>query len=86
LKNWILCLYLMGLNLSNEQIAQELDLSSRNAQAMTSQLRAGIVSKKPVELSGEVETDEGYITERADFGAFELSRADCGCIDSVRIV
>jgi hypothetical protein len=23
---WILCLYFMGLNLSNQQIAQELDL------------------------------------------------------------
>jgi transposase-like protein len=46
LKTWILCLYLMGLNLSNEQIAQELDLSSGDVQAMTSQLRAGIVSKK----------------------------------------
>ena len=46
LRTWILCLYLMGLNLSNEQIAQELDLSSGDVQAMTSQLRTGIVSKK----------------------------------------
>jgi len=46
LRIWILCLYLMGLNLSNEQIAQELDLSSGDVQAMTSQLRTGIVSKK----------------------------------------
>jgi transposase-like protein len=46
LRSWILCLYLMGLNLSNEQIAQELDLSSGDVQAMTSQLRAGIVAKK----------------------------------------
>ncbi len=27
LKVWILCLYFMGLNLSNIQIAQELDLN-----------------------------------------------------------
>jgi len=36
----------MGLNLSNEQIASALDLSSGDAQAMTSQLRQGIVEKK----------------------------------------
>ena len=46
LRTWIICLYLMGLNLSNEQIAQELDLASGDAQMMTSQLRAGIVAKK----------------------------------------
>ena len=46
LRVWVLCLYLMGLNLSNEQIAAELDLSSGEAQAMTSQLREGIVAKK----------------------------------------
>ena len=28
LRVWILCLYLMGLNLSNHQIAQELDLNN----------------------------------------------------------
>jgi len=27
LSTWILCLYFMGLNLSNAQIAQELDLN-----------------------------------------------------------
>jgi hypothetical protein len=36
----------MGLNLSNEQIAQELDLASKDAQIMTSQLRTGIMVKK----------------------------------------
>ena len=46
LRVWVLCLYLMGLNLSNEQIAAELDLASGDAQAMTSQLRQGIVTKK----------------------------------------
>ncbi len=46
LRVWILCLYLMGLNLSNEQIGQELDLASKDAQTMTSQVRAGIMAKK----------------------------------------
>ena len=46
LRIWILCLYLMGLNLSNEQIAKELDLGSGDVQSMTSQLRAGIMVKK----------------------------------------
>jgi transposase-like protein len=46
LKLWVICLYLMGLNLSNTQIAAELDLPVNEAQAMTSQLREGIVQKK----------------------------------------
>lgn len=46
LKTWILCLYFMGLNLSNEQVAAELDLSVNEVHAMTSQLREGIVVKK----------------------------------------
>ena len=56
---WILCLYLMGLNLSNQQIAQELELNKDDSQQMTSQLRAGIVKKKPeVILEKEVEMDK----------------------------
>jgi hypothetical protein len=46
LRVWVLCLYLMGLNLSNEQIAAELDLSSGDVQEMASQLRKGVVDKK----------------------------------------
>lgn len=62
LRVWILCLYFMGLNLSNQQIAQELDLHPSDVHQMTSQLRHGIVSKKPVPtLSAEVECDEVYI-------------------------
>jgi transposase-like protein len=62
LRTWILCLYLMGLNLSNQQIAQELDLNKDEVQQMTCQLRAGIVAHKPqVRLSGEVECDEVYV-------------------------
>ncbi len=62
LRVWILCLYLMGLNLSNQQIAQELDLSASDAHEMTSQLRAGIVAHQPTpSLAGEVECDEVYL-------------------------
>lgn len=43
---WILCLYLMGLNLSNQQIAQELDLNKDVVQRMTTQLREGVNEKK----------------------------------------
>ncbi len=46
LRVWVSCLYLMGLNLSNEQIAAELNLPVNEAQAMTSQLREGVVVKK----------------------------------------
>ncbi len=45
LKTWILCLYFMGLNLSNSQIAQELGLNRTDVQKMTEQLREGIVKK-----------------------------------------
>ena len=45
LKVWILCLYFMGLNLSNEQIARELDLDRSDVQQMTTQLREGVVKK-----------------------------------------
>jgi transposase-like protein len=46
LEVWILCLYLMGLNLSNRQIAQELGLNKDDVQRMTKQLREGVVAKK----------------------------------------
>jgi transposase-like protein len=62
LRMWILCLYFMGLNLSNEQIAEELDLDKNDVQTMTSQLRAGVVERKPApQLAGEVECDEVYV-------------------------
>jgi len=62
LKIWVLCLYFMGLNLSNTQIAHELDLNEDDVQQMTQQLRSGIVAKKPaVILEGEVECDEVYV-------------------------
>lgn len=62
LQVWILCSYLMGLNLSNRQIAQELGLNKDDVQAMTEQLRAGIVAVAPEpNLGGEVECDEVYV-------------------------
>jgi len=62
LRVWILVLYLMGLNLSNEQIARELDLDPDDAQRMTTLLREGIVQRRPdVRLSGVVECDEVYV-------------------------
>src|SRR5271166_5052014 len=62
LSTWILCLYFMGLNLSNQQIAAELDLGVSDVQEMTSQLREGIVVHRPeVQLSGTVECDEAYV-------------------------
>ena len=49
----------MGLNLSNAQIAQELDLLVSSVYHMTHQLRQAVVEKQPVvQLSGEVECDE----------------------------
>src|SRR4029453_9883578 len=45
LRVWILCLYFMGLNLSNHQIAKELDLHPSDVHRMTCQLRQGIVVK-----------------------------------------
>src|SRR4028119_668976 len=63
LRVWLLCLYFMGLNLSNQQIAQELDLDEDDVYRMVSQLREGIVARKPeVSLHGEVECDEVYVT------------------------
>ena len=62
LRVWVLCLFFMGLNLSNCQIASELGLSRSDVQAMTEQLRRGLVARTPaVELQGEVEIDEVYV-------------------------
>lgn len=62
LKTWILFLYFMGLNLSNSQISQELNLNQSDAQMMANTLRSGIIEKKPeVKLSGAAECDEVYV-------------------------
>src|SRR5712691_8015148 len=48
LKVWVLCLYFMGLNVSNEQIAKELDVHLSDVQQMTTQLREGMVKKTTI--------------------------------------
>ena len=59
---WIIALLLMGLNLSNRQIAKELDLDESDVQSMTTLLREGVVAKyQPPKLSNTVEFDEVYI-------------------------
>ena len=62
LKKWMCCLYLMGLNVSNTQIAQELDISERTVHDMCDKLRRKVFEDRPaVQLSGEVELDEVYV-------------------------
>lgn len=62
LRAWIACLYLMGLNLSGLQIAQELGINKDDARAMIQGLRQGVVDRRPpVVLGGEVECDEVYV-------------------------
>src|SRR3954466_13743625 len=62
LRVWVLCLYFMGLNLSNRQIALERGLSAAEVQSMTEQLRRGFAAKTPpVRLDGDVEVDEVYV-------------------------
>ena len=59
---WMLCLYFMGLNLSNRQIAAELELHENSIQEMTTTLRNGFVTQEPnVVLEGTVECDEVYV-------------------------
>jgi hypothetical protein len=58
----VLCLYFMGLNLSNRQIALELGLAGSDVQLMTEQLRHGLAAKAPAAtLEGAVEIDEVYV-------------------------
>ena len=52
----------MGLNVSNAQIAQELDISERTVHDMCDKLRRKVFEDRPaVQLSGEVELDEVYV-------------------------
>ena len=63
LQTWVACLYLMGLNLSNRQISQELSLHKDDVHQMTRELRQAVADKRPeVQLSGTVEFDEVYVT------------------------
>ncbi len=55
-------LYLMGLNLSNRQIAEELNLNESDGHAMAEALRGEIVEhRSKVRMSGMVECDEVYV-------------------------
>ena len=61
LQIFMLCLYLIGLNLSSLQIAKELGLHRSEVQEMTTKLRQEVVERQPeVTLSGEVECAEVY--------------------------
>jgi hypothetical protein len=52
----------MGLNVSNAQIAQELDINERTVHDMCDKLGRKVFEDRPaVELSGEVELDEFYV-------------------------
>jgi len=62
LRVWVVCLYFMGLNLSNRHIAGELGLAVSDVQVMTEQLRLGLVAKMPaVGLKGEGEIEKVYV-------------------------
>ena len=59
---WFAYLYMMGLNLSNRQIAEELNLNDSDGQAMAEALRGGIVKRRSKgRLGGVVEGDEVYV-------------------------
>ncbi len=46
LRVWVLCLYFMGLNLSNRQIAGELGLAASDVQTMAESCDAGWSAKR----------------------------------------
>lgn len=82
LRIWMLCSYLMGLNRSNTQIAQELDLNQDDAHPRTTQLRQGIVSKNPsATLSGEVQGDEVYLVAGHKGQPDEVAKKGAGADD-----
>jgi len=59
---WFTFLYLMGLNVSNQQIAEELGLNTSDGQVMAELLRGGIVQRRAkVRMQGVVECDEVYV-------------------------
>jgi len=62
LRVWLTFLYLMGLNVSNQQIAHELGLNESDSQQMADLLRQGVSKRRSiVRLEGEVECDEVYV-------------------------
>ncbi len=78
LKVWVLCLYFMGLNVSNEQIAQELAVNGSDVQQMTTQLRAGedttMRQRKVIKTTlGELLGVDTEATWRSDRGGWQVS-------------
>ena len=70
-----MCLYFMGLNRSNRQLAAELGLSASEVQVMTEQLRDGLVAKIPsARLEGAVEIDEVYVVAGHKGQAAEVAK------------
>ncbi|MEA1954357.1 MAG: hypothetical protein U9O24_08205 [Campylobacterota bacterium] len=58
----VIFLYFLGLNLSNSQIAQELNLKQGTAQNIATTLRGKILENKPkVKIKGKSEIDEVYV-------------------------
>ena len=58
----LIFLYFLGLNLSNNQIAKELNLSQSTAQDIATTLRKSILENKPkAKIKNEAEIDEVYV-------------------------
>jgi len=58
----VIFLYFIGLNLSNNQIAKELNLKPSTAQNIATTLRKGILENKPkVKIEDKAEIDEVYV-------------------------
>ena len=67
LRIWILCLYFMGLNLSNQEVAGELISMPVMWEVITQQLCAGILVARPAEiLACVVECDDNLMSPRAE--------------------
>ena len=64
LARWLACLYLLVLNVSGAQIAQEIGVDGEEAHRMCTALRDTVLAwqmARPVTLCGEVEVDEVYL-------------------------
>lgn len=69
----------MGLNVSNNQIARELDINVSDCQHMTTVLREAVFNNKPeILLQDEVEMDEVYIICEHKGYPEEVKKRACG--------
>lgn len=88
LRTWMMCLYLMGLNLSSLQIGSELGIHRNVAQEMIKQFRQAIVDLQiPSQVDGEVECDEVLIVagHKGHPETVKKGRTGCHrCLKSVR--